>query len=85
MHSPRGQEAMCGRVESYEVCVDWNHKNPSEKPKDVPGNPLTISTVCVWNQKVPVGDWMNRIDGDRARCEMLCANCHQEHTSSAFL
>lgn len=70
----------CGRVRGFEVCYEWNHIDQETKPTDTGVDPRTIGKVCNWNKRVPEADWKARIDADRARCELLCANCHHEHT-----
>ena len=69
-----------GRVKGFEVCYEWNHTDPETKPTDTGTDMRTIRSVCNWTKRVPEAEWKARIDADRARCELLCANCHHEHT-----
>lgn len=58
--------------------ADRDAGRPTRRTRD--GTLLTISGVCSWTKRVAEEEWKARIDADRPRCELLCANCHHEHT-----
>ena len=62
------------------VCYEWNYTDPGTKPVDTGTERWTIGAVCNWAKKLPEAEWRGRIDADRPRCELLCANCHHVHT-----
>ena len=52
----------CG--ESHPACLDFHHRNPSEKT-------LTISLAIARAS-------LERIQMEVAKCDILCANCHRK-------
>lgn len=77
-----GKSSSSGGIDpGTEVCFEWNHLDKETKPVDKPGDPRTVRAVCGSAKRLPEEDWKARIDADRSKCELLCVNCHFEHTN----
>jgi len=57
-------------AESDPVVLEFNHKDPGAKAANI-------------SDLIRFGSSANRLFGEIAKCEVMCANCHQHFTSAA--
>lgn len=62
-----------------EQCFEWNHLDQTKKSRKEDGTPLGVGELCQLTTRDP--DWKTKVDYERSLCNLLCSNCHHEHTN----
>ena len=64
---PRDGPSNGACVAGFEQCYDWDHLDPTTKGR-------AISAICAYGRSFKTAK--PEIDAERAKCRLLCRNCH---------